>query len=136
MEWRELFPERTREEILEQIEKLWDLDLPLPVPKFTPLCVCGATTWHARLWLFWDRTGGGVLDHRITHRCDTSLKCQECGQVIIWGVPIPQEWIDFWQWRLDVQIDFRTAQRVFDTFEERLADGLDPTEWRHAKVAE
>jgi hypothetical protein len=82
------------------------------------------------LWLFWDRTGGGVLEHRITHRADTSLKCADCGEVRIWGVPIPQEWIDFWQMRLDVQIDFRTAKRIYETFEQRLEEGLDPTEWR------
>jgi hypothetical protein len=130
MQWTDLFPEASSEAIMKQVEELWDLDVPLPIPRFNPMCVCGFDEWHARLWLFWDRTGGGVLEHRVTHRCDTSLKCQRCGQVIIWGVPLPEEWIEFWGPRLDVQIDYRTARRIFATFEERVADGLDPTGWR------
>ncbi len=131
MEWKTLFPEATAEQIVDQIDTKWDLDLPLPVPKFDPLCVCGSTAWHARMWLFWDRTADGVVSHRVGHRCDMSLKCNSCGQVVIWGVPLPDEWIKFWGPRLDTQIDFRTAKRIYATFEDQIEKGaLDPTEWR------
>jgi hypothetical protein len=131
MEWKDLFPDASADDILSEVEKNWDLDLPLPVPRFEPLCVCGNSEWHARLWLFWDRTAGGTVHHRIGHRCDMSLKCASCGQVVIWGLPLPDEWIEFWGPRLDVQIDFRTAQRIYATFQDQIDKGvLDPTGWR------
>jgi hypothetical protein len=130
MDWREIFPEATTEDIMEEVEKWWDLDIPLPIPKFSPLCVCGGLTWHGRLWLFWDRTGGGALEHRIAHRCDMSMKCQRCGQVVIWGVPLPRNWVNFWGPRLDVQIDFRVAKRIYETWELKKEEGLDSTGWR------
>lgn len=131
MNWKDLFPEGTAEDILEDTDAKWDLDWPLPIPKFSPTCVCKYRDWHARLWMFWDRTGGEVFDHRVKYRCDTSLKCARCGQVIIFGVALPEEWVEFWGPRLEVQIDYRAAKRIFQGVEERMADGrLDPTGWR------
>lgn len=128
MEWRDLYPDIESDEIMALVEENWNLDTPLPVPKFSSLCVCGKSAWHARLWMFWDRSSGGALTNRIQHRCDMSIKCQHCGQVVIFGVPLPIEWIDYWQPRLDVQIDFRAAKKIFLTMEER--DDIDPAGWR------
>ena len=128
MEWRDLYPEVESDDIIKRIEENWDLDGPLPLPKFVPLCICGKQDWHARLWLFWDRSSGGALDNRIMYRCDMSIKCQHCGQVIIFGIPLPLEWIDYWQPRLDVQIDFRAAKKIFLTMEER--DDIERSGWR------
>ncbi len=128
MEWTDLYPDSTTEEIMERVNENWDLDGPLPLPKFTPLCVCGNTDWHARLWLFWDRTAGGQLTHRITHRCDMSVKCQHCGQVVIFGIPLPDEWLEYWKPRLDVQIDFMSGKAIFEEMERR--SDIDPHGWR------
>lgn len=128
MEWRELYPEDDHARILEIVQENWNLDSPLPLPTFTPVCVCGQKNWHARLWLFWDRTAGGQLTHRITHRCDMSIKCQHCGQVVIFGIPLPDEWVEYWKPRLDVQIDFQTGKRIFEAMEKR--SDIDPYGWR------
>ncbi len=133
MEWRDLYPDDDHDRILEIVEENWNLNSPLPLPTFTPICVCGRKEWHARLWLFWDRTAGGQLTHRIAHRCDMSIKCQHCGQVVIFGIPLPDEWVEYWQPRLDVQIDFQTGKRIFETMEMRT--DIDPDGWRK-KVAE
>lgn len=133
MEWRDLYPEDDHDRILEIVEENWNLNSPLPLPTFTPICVCGEKDWHARLWLFWDRTAGGQLTHRITHRCDMSIKCQHCGQVVIFGIPLPDEWVEYWQPRLDVQIDFQTGKRIFEAMEQR--SDIDPDGWRK-KVAQ
>lgn len=133
MEWQDLYPETSTDEILERVDANWNLDSPLPLPRFLPVCVCSQMDWHARLWLFWDRTAGGQLTHRITHRCDMSIKCQHCGQVVIFGIPLPDEWIEYWKPRLDVQIDFVTGKRIFKEMEGR--KDIDPYAWR-TEVAE
>lgn len=123
MNWRWLFPKATSEEIISEVEKYWDLDSPLPLPRFEPLCVCGNRVWHARLWVFWDRGD----DHRVKHRCDVSLKCVNCAQVAIWGVPLPVEYVEWWGQRFDTQIDFKTAREIFLKVE---MEHIDPAEWR------
>jgi hypothetical protein len=61
------------------------------------------------------------------------MKCQYCGQVVIFGIPLPDEWVEYWKPRLDVQIDFKSGKHIFEEMERR--SDIDPYGWR-AKLAE
>jgi hypothetical protein len=87
------FPTFTTEEILERVNRHWDLTYSLPIPKFDLECwVCKSNDILLRQWTFHDRakrTGS-----KYGCRCDASFKCTECSLVWVHGVLVPKEMFD------------------------------------------
>lgn len=94
----QLFPDAHTDGIDERVEAHWDLDWPLPVPRFPRVCPCAiggsyppAETLVVKDWKLHQRTDSGT-----THpwRCDVRLKCVRCSLVQIYGVRIPRAYYE------------------------------------------
>lgn len=90
MSRRELFPDAHRAGLDDRVAEAWDLDWPLPVPRFDPVCA----NCHERLvlkgWKFHVRNTGS----KSPYRCDVRLKCIGCSVVPIYGVPVSKAMYD------------------------------------------
>jgi len=88
----------TADEIHERLATRWDFSGPRPMPRpgaFT--CICGSTEWHPRFWRMWSYDEAETVEeppHRIADRCDVTMKCAWCGQIVDWGVPITREYYE------------------------------------------
>jgi hypothetical protein len=122
-DWRTLYHDVSADEIMETVNQYWDFSYPLPLPRFTLACLCGSNRWQARLWLFWDRTDGGTQEHRVKWRCDTSLKCTFCGRVEIFGVPLTEDWVEYWGPQADIEINHRLGRKVLEETDRRVESG-------------
>lgn len=126
-DWLDVEAEREtlRAEVLEKSQRFWSFDGPLPVPAGRFVCGCGNETWVARFWSFFDY--GKIHDpnrHKFRYRCDVSCKCDVCGQVVTWGVVVPEDHWERWDIRAG-RIDASTGKRMLEVAKERVGNGFD-----------
>lgn len=79
---------------------MWKWDKTLPYWEPDPGCAdprcawCGKANWLIRWWHFFDRARNDPLNqpHLAPYRCDVSIKCLVCGQVLSFGLIVPVAW--------------------------------------------
>ena len=93
---RRLFPDLQPDEVHALVREAWDVDGPLPVPRFDVLCLCSGVLSRrevlVRHWRFHHRGGGSIGE-----RCDMSFKCTLCSHVWVYGIVVPSEMHGRWR---------------------------------------
>lgn len=81
-------PPSSPAQLLERVERRWDLSGPVPVPRWDVECPsCRGTEVALRQCSFHYRHKTGS---KSPWRCDVSFKCLECSLTFTFGVPVPQ----------------------------------------------
>lgn len=81
------------EEVLARVQEVWNLAGEFPQFHDDALLACPTCrggTFTYRYWRFFERFPKGT----IPHRCDIGVKCNRCGIVLTFGIPIPVEVYD------------------------------------------
>jgi len=75
-----------KDEVLyDRVRRNWDIEKPLPRPRFTPRCgTCGSTDIQVVQYHFFLRPESVHL-----YRCDVKMKCRDCSMVWIHGIAVP-----------------------------------------------
>lgn len=108
-----LFPDAHTDGLVDRIEGHWDLDWPLPVPRFDPGCGYCGYAMVLKDWKFHLRSTGS----KSPWRCDVRLKCLGCGCVPIYGVAVPGAYYEaaallLGQRRMGSWINWREGKQV------------------------
>jgi hypothetical protein len=111
MDINKFFPTFTTEEILERVNKYWDLSCSLPFPKFDLGCsVCKSDEILLRQWLFHDRSKRTGSKHG--YRCDVSFKCTQCSFVWVHGILVPKEMFE--KYRDKRMVTWRKVKEILE----------------------
>lgn len=84
------FSDETADDILARVRAQWTFVAGFPFPRGSlPIrCPqCRTEDVKPRLWRFFEPTG----QHRVARRADVGFKCQWCGHVFEFGIPVPPE---------------------------------------------
>ncbi|MHA2066120.1 MAG: hypothetical protein ACXABY_17250 [Candidatus Thorarchaeota archaeon] len=77
----------TPEEILERVNRYWDMSLKFPMPRKKMLCpICKSDEVSIRQWYFFQKPA-----KIAAFRCDIAMKCGLCGHSWMHGLTITEE---------------------------------------------